>query len=268
MNVTVERGLLLGIGGLIGAGITYFVMKNKNSKEIEEVYREISDEDAAKSDRINELEGILDIRSANDLKEGEKTDGIELKNSSKSEKLTAINKFSQKSEKNGNCYSSFIGKLKDTGRISYSSLSKKASQELDEATMDEEEAVMAGYEFPKDDDILRSQVKPQLITRDQYANECLYYAKEELLYYPVDDTLAREENDEIFDDISGTVGDEALKSFGYMDEDEPDVCYVRNDLLAIDYSIQRLNHMSYHVGVLGMDDDIPEDSEGKSPIGV
>ena len=69
-----------------------------------------------------------------------------------------------------------------------------------------------------------------------------------ITYYEGDDTLV-DEGDEIFPDISGVIGYESLNSFGKGSED-PDVVYVRNEKLGIDYEVIR-NKESFKEMVLG-----------------
>lgn len=102
-----------------------------------------------------------------------------------------------------------------------------------------------GYEDREDDDspFLYDHVtgakeenvseNPCVISPEEYG---LYddYAKVSLSYYF--DGILADEDDEIVEDIEGTVGVESLKSFGEYDEDS---VYVRNDRLKVYYEILR-----------------------------
>jgi len=87
-----------------------------------------------------------------------------------------------------------------------------------------------------------------VISISQFGAEREDYETLSLSYYEGDDTLA-DEKDEIIQDVIGTVG-EGLLCFGDQSED-PDVVYVRNERLGIDYEIVRL-HKSYQETVLGI----------------
>ena len=66
-----------------------------------------------------------------------------------------------------------------------------------------------------------------------------------------------DENEDVVTDITNTIGDEALLSFGEISED-PDIVYVRNEKLAVDIEIIRMQE-SYKEVVLGMVDEDDED---------
>ena len=81
---------------------------------------------------------------------------------------------------------------------------------------------------------------PYVITPDQFVNEKRYYEKLTLLYYEDDETLTNEIDDRI-EDIDTSIGAESIDHFG---EWEPDVVYVRNDRIGIDYEVI-LQHSAY-----------------------
>ena len=87
-----------------------------------------------------------------------------------------------------------------------------------------------------------------VISLDTFGNENPDYDKISISYYEDDDTLA-DEQDEIMQEVEGTIG-EALLCFGDQ-SDDPDVVYVRNERLSIDYEVVRL-HRSYQEAVLGI----------------
>ena len=83
---------------------------------------------------------------------------------------------------------------------------------------------------------------PYIISVDQFADEKDHYDKITINYYEEDDTLC-EENEEIIEDPMMVVGEDTLTRFG-EDSDDPDVVYVRNEKLEIDYEVICL-HKSY-----------------------
>lgn len=87
-----------------------------------------------------------------------------------------------------------------------------------------------------------------VISMEAFSNDNPDYDKISISYYEDDDTLA-DEQDEIMQEVEGTIG-EALLCFGDQ-SDDPDVVYVRNERLSIDYEVVRL-HRSYQEAVLGI----------------
>lgn len=79
---------------------------------------------------------------------------------------------------------------------------------------------------------------PAVVSFDKFCDEDDHHDKITLTYYSGDDTLC-DENEEIIDNRVAIIGPEALHCFG-MDSDDPDVVYVRNEKLAIDYDIIRV----------------------------
>lgn len=92
--------------------------------------------------------------------------------------------------------------------------------------------------------------KPYVVDADTYA-EVTNTCKHVWTYYEEDDTLA-DEGDDIVKDIDGTVGPDALVSFG-VGSGDPDVVFVRNPKNGNDYEICRMKK-KYSVVVLGMAD--------------
>ena len=79
----------------------------------------------------------------------------------------------------------------------------------------------------------RSASKPYVIHPNEACEkEEEGYSFVSLSYYT--DGIITDDNDEILEDIEGTIGEESLKHFG---EYEDDSVYVRNDRLKIDYEI-------------------------------
>lgn len=83
------------------------------------------------------------------------------------------------------------------------------------------------------------------IEDSQYFTECLNYEKREFRYYIEDETLCNEE-DEVLEP-KYTVGESAIKT---LLKDEVELIYVRNDVIHIDYEVQKM-FGSYNEQVLG-----------------
>jgi hypothetical protein len=91
------------------------------------------------------------------------------------------------------------------------------------------------------------QDKPFVITVDLFAEDCVNYDKLTVYYYEVDNVLV-DEGDDAQMDIETSIGYEALDEFGYGNPN-PDLVYVRNDHLEIDYEVIRLGD-SYEESVM------------------
>lgn len=60
------------------------------------------------------------------------------------------------------------------------------------------------------------------------------------------DNVLADENDDIVEDIDRSIGIESLQHFGAM-EDEPDMLYVRNDKLKLDFEVLRVDENYYDI---------------------
>jgi hypothetical protein len=104
-------------------------------------------------------------------------------------------------------------------------------------------------EFPREEDIIE---KPYVITFEEFCEGYDNHDKITINYYKADDTLA-DENEEIIDDVESLIGEESLSRFGDGSED-PNVVYVRNERMAIDYEIIKLES-SYSEVVSGCNEE-------------
>lgn len=89
----------------------------------------------------------------------------------------------------------------------------------------------------REDDCEMSIKAPHVITFEQFNEEKGDHDKLSLCYYTEGNTLVLEDGEEEVTDIEDLVGD-ALNHFGYG-SDDPDVVYVRNEKISIDYEILR-----------------------------
>ena len=120
----------------------------------------------------------------------------------------------------------YAAKLQEEGYINYTEHSKKNIEEKREESM---------------------LNKPYTISPDDYG-ENEYYAQISLVYYAGDGVLADDE-DEVMEDIEGTVGEDFAEHFG---EYEDDSVFIRNDRLRCDYEILKDNR-SFSDVIKGLD---------------
>lgn len=109
----------------------------------------------------------------------------------------------------------YAAKLREEGYTNYTEHSKKNTEEKKDGSMPNE---------------------PYVITPDNYG-ENDNYTLITLFYYAGDSVLADDE-DEVVEDIEGTVGEDFAEHFG---EYENDSVFIRNDRLRCDYEILRDN---------------------------
>lgn len=89
---------------------------------------------------------------------------------------------------------------------------------------------------------------PYVISLGEFNEEMNHFDKTTIYFYE-DDEVLTEENEEVINNVNDIVGRDSLEKFGCMSED-PEVVYVRNEKLGIDYEVIRLSR-SYAETVLG-----------------
>lgn len=80
---------------------------------------------------------------------------------------------------------------------------------------------------------------PRTISASEMLNQKQWYSKVTLTYYAGDDVLA-DDQDEPIEDPMDIIGEHFKELFG-MNEDEPDIIYVRNDDRESDYEVVQLD---------------------------
>lgn len=109
--------------------------------------------------------------------------------------------------------------------VSYTEVSKPYKPDLKELTRrDRTEEVLMN--------------KPYVIDIQEFAEGRPEFDKLSIYYY-ADDGVLVDENEEMIEDIEALIGDEALLCFDDPERYEPDVVYVRNERISIDYEVVR-----------------------------
>lgn len=123
------------------------------------------------------------------------------------------------------------------------------------------EAIYSQDYVPDDDDpdAEYNDIKDRLgdiyiISFEEFGDPDVDYQTISMTYYEGDDTLA-DEREDIEDDVSGLIGDDALTRFGDRSRDK-NIVYVRNDNRSLDIEIAR-NPGKYSVDVLGLEEPRP-----------
>ena len=128
-------------------------------------------------------------------------------------------------------------------RIDYSAKAKQYVDAAGEVEKEEVEFVSEPTKKERDD-------TPYVIDIEEFSDGEVTFDKITVYYYEFDNILIEAEN-EAPEDIDATIGWGSLDEFGNGSVN-PDIVYVRNEKLSIDYEVIRLKE-SYEVSVLGYD---------------
>ena len=205
------------VGAAAGAGITYYVTKEKYEKiakeDVESVKAEL--EKKYKKER-EEAEAISKMPNAN------KPDVNEVYKESLN-KYKSSNNEKPKKDKNSKTVTRNV--------FDYN---KVPSVDIDEDPADGEHPIDSDEESSS----MSTFPEPYAIPLVMF-EEDMQYAKVSLNYYEEDHTLANEADEILM--IQDTIGEESLEHIG---DEEPDMLYVRNEKHGCDYEISVV-HNSY-----------------------
>lgn len=215
MNSKVLLAFLIGAG--VGGLTTYVLFKEKLEKEYEEAINE-------------EIDGLIEIYAGKEIDE---IDSNGMTEEEYEERVAGITrKYCPGAEAN-EMRKNMIYRKPDLNKVPYDAITKSS----------------AGKEQGLLDPI--DCTVPRVITINDFTDDCQNYEKLSLYYYDDDDTLI-DDKEEIISGVESLVGD-ALTRFGDGSND-PDIVYVRNDVMACDYEIVRY-YRSYQVEILGLPSD-------------
>lgn len=107
------------------------------------------------------------------------------------------------------------------------------------------------YDMEEERDNRKNGV-PYVVTLQEYEDAVDGFEQEVLTYFIGDDTLV-DENEQVIDDVEGTVGKANLRKFGLGSGDGKTV-YIRNETRALDFEVIR-SDSSYAEEVLGLTPD-------------
>lgn len=195
------KQFLLGLllGAAGGAGVTYIFMKKKIDEMSTWVYDDLGDDIFDDEEEDDEGTVIINPQAELQLSEG------------------------ARSQENYTRYHDMSKKHKETEEDEEGDvMSEKEIEEAEGRRLTEEAEEIGDDIFIIDQDDFGS--KPQFDTTT-------------LMYYVHDGVLTTEE-DEIIDDINGTVGEECVD---ILDAGEADSIFIRNGRLATDYEVIRLS---------------------------
>lgn len=246
-------GTLLGfVGGVAVGGIaTYFGMKAKFEKHANDVIREYREYSNGRIQKAqNELNKII---------ASEKTDEEEYKKKVASEPefedYTAYSHNNTSEDDNGlsrGISEPLKGISVDSAKAIKADMDA-LSRDVHDCDFDEH---MAEREAPEEDISEYDEAMefnkqmceealaegysdfPRMISASEMLNQKQWYSKVTLTYYAGDDVLA-DDQDEPLEDPMDIIGEHFKEFFG-MNEDEPDIIYVRNDDRESDYEVAKV----------------------------
>lgn len=246
-------GTLLGfVGGVaVGSIATYFGMKAKFEKHANDVIREYRE---YSNDRIQKAQSELNKVIASD-----KFDEEEYKKKVTSEpEFEDYTSYSHNNTSDGDIEASrgiseaLKGISVDSAKAIKADMDA-LSRDVHDCDFDEH---MAERESPEEDiseyeEALEfdkqmheealaegSSDFPRTISNSEMLNQKQWYSKVTLTYYAGDDVLA-DDQDEPIEDPKDIIGEHFKEFFG-MNDDEPDIIYVRNDNQESDYEVAKV----------------------------
>jgi hypothetical protein len=232
MKIKMLLVFLAGIGaGAIG---TYFLMRDQYETVVEE--EEIEPGETS-DEHVPGESNITDDMTKTDLITDSDNDEISVTKEGIEEKKVLVHRQSR--------YNKMVRRY---DKIAHGDRNSDDPSEL-EHPEDDEEDYDKGERMTNEANRIYSKGSPYIISLEEFSDEAPNYDKSTIYYYADDNTLS-DENEEIITDVISIVGDQALYSFGDRSED-PEIVYVRNEKLQIDYEIVCLNK-SYSETVLGI----------------
>lgn len=208
------------LGTLVGGGVTYFVSKKKFEKRLEAEFKETDRFIAERSKQLKESlteemlksskDAINSVYGYHPTDDGSNDNGIDISESGRHVKETV----------------ELLGEYVTDEDIA-----------LAEAEDDMEDDAL---QYVESMDVIESdpnkQYEPYEITEAEYAEEYVEeYLKACLVYYPDEDLLEDQDGSPLDPDYA--CGKDVLHKF--FEYEEIDILYARNDVLRIDYMIER-----------------------------
>ena len=237
MNNKLTILISASVGGAIGAGVTYLVLKKKTEEKI--------------SEEVNKFkESIEDLNSETSSKVSVIVDEVSVSPERSSQLMEAMKEAD-----------SLIDELGyGEAMLHPGPLSTVIVNDEDTTADDIRDAPPEIREELLEEAIDSSRTGPYVISNDEFHHDNEYYDKLTITYYECG-TLA-DEADRPITDISFVIGDKALDHFGDR-SDDPNTVYVRNDNAATDYEVMRHPNTFAHA-VYGVQDDPVDPAERKN----
>lgn len=226
-------------GAVTGAVVTYILMKNQQVKLEKSTQEEINavklEYKSAVKPHVEETETEED--ESEDSTDDDEDDRVDTYNyAARSEKLRKANRARAEEKK---IYRSVKNQDYLDDMLDEDEEEDDDYDDLDD-DLESDHSPDHGY-WPENFDhpVEGPSNRPYSIDSSTFANTNNHYDKLTLIWYSVDDILADEDNERIIDDA--IVGSDWRNKVGMY---EPDVAYIRNDGISVDYEIIKEN-LSY-----------------------
>lgn len=226
MSSAVKCFVSFVLGGLVGGGISYYILRDHYDKTLAEEIDKFTTKYEEKHDVKREKsthEMVINIPEQPKKTVTENFDPI-----MNEKDVVHYESYAKKYRKGG-------GKpAADMEKLTTKDMKDMYEEQLEEETFDDEE------EDFDDEDIFPDEKRPEPYSVDPQGSTAVNstYDKTTLLWYSKDDILVVEETDEEFADKDRRLGVGWRK---YIGQYEPDMAYIRNDQLEEDYEIVRQN---------------------------
>lgn len=240
MNTGIKMFISFGVGLFTGGVGSYFLMREKFSKEAQDAideYREIA------RNRVRAADDF--VKEKLDKKNQEEYEDI-CNGNPEFIDYTKFAKDAVVTEKAKNIRDELNELSKAVNDESFDEhFSEREHPEDDEDISDDNLDEINDYEenlarIEEMDAAKANEVAPYFIEGSEFHNTKQWYDKISLNYYEGDNTLTDDRDEEIANNEWVDIcGEEFCNWFG-RDEDDPDIVYVRNDQRGIDYEICRV----------------------------
>lgn len=226
-------------GAVTGAVVTYILMKNQQVKLEKSTQEEINavklEYKSAVKPHVEETETEED--ESEDSTDDDEDDRVDTYNyAARSEKLRKANRARAEEKK---IYRSVKNQDYLDDMLDEDEEEDDDYDDLDDDLESDPASDRRGGFEDFDHPIEGPSNRPYSIDSSTFANTNNHYDKLTLIWYSVDDILADEDNERIIDDA--IVGSDWRAQVGKY---EPDVAYIRNDGISVDYEIIKEN-LSY-----------------------
>ncbi len=216
-------------GAVTGATVTYILMKNKQNVRDKEIQQEIN---LIKKDYSwkKEFDSEDDEDEDDPVEDDDEEDHRQVYNyAARSEKLRKANRARDEEKKifrsvRNQDYLDDLINEEEEDEEDDDDVYSDGTPYPDGRVVGGSDGAPAPSEGPSD--------HPYSISADLFANTCNHFDKCTLIWYSVDDILADDTNERLVD--IGVVGQDWREHIG---EYEPDVAYIRNESIAVDYEI-------------------------------
>lgn len=250
MKQWIERGLIFAAGVAVGCATSYGFLQKKFEAVLEDEVRDVREHYQARLADILEKKSALvalNVAASSDtsLSENEYTetlkDGTDYTRYANGEKPDTVNGTSKEAVVDIKNELERVSQAVHDDDFDRHMAERESPEETDSDIFDleEEESRQRQEELEK---AKNDGVRPYAITRGEYMNQKEWYEK--LSWNLYQDEVVTDERDDVVLAAEDKVGDELFEAFG-VNPSDPDVAYIRNDALGIDFEVCKIAEEYY-----------------------